>query len=378
MTRRHGFSMIELMIALVLVGIVMTGALRIFRAVSTSVRTTVERMDAMQNLRFGLSTLDRELRNAGAGTTETQPTLVYAASRVATFNGDLVSLVMGSPTAVFYNPDANPSLSNSVTIAQRFTIPTTSVQYPDSNYRTSGALSPAETITFWFEADASTSRNDDFHLMRQVNNGTPEEVARNLLAYPGREFFEWLRTDAAGNLQQVATTSLPLRHSHPIHGSLNDTNSVAQIDSLRAVRVNAYATNGLTGTREVLRSLVTTIRLPNAGLTKQRSCGDVPIFGGSVSSSSTGTVLTPSVRVVWTPAVDETSGERDVERYLVYRRTVAGSYDDALVAVPAGQASYFYDDATVLNDSTYVYGVTALDCTPLESAVRSAGATHVP
>jgi prepilin-type N-terminal cleavage/methylation domain-containing protein len=378
MTRRRGFTMIEMMIAVVLVGIVMTGALRIFRAVSGSVRTTVERMDAMQNLRFGLSTLDREVRNAGAGITETQPTLVYINSRIVTFNGDLVSTVQGSPTAVFYNPDANAALSNAVTVAQKFTIPTTAVQYPDSTYRTAGALSPAETITFWFESDASTSRTDDFHLMRQVNNGAPEEVARNLLLYPGREFFEWLRTDAAGNLQVVAATALPQRHSNPIHGSLTDTGTVAQIDSIRAVRVNAMATNGLTGSQEIRRTLVTTIRIPNAGLAKQRSCGDTPIFGGTVTAASTGTSLIPMARVSWTPAVDESGGERDVERYLIYRRDAAGAFDEALAAVPAGQASYFYDDATVQSLASYYYGVTALDCTPLESAIRSSGIVNTP
>lgn len=382
MNRTRGLTMIELMIALVLVGVVMTGALRIFRAVSGSVRTTVERMDAMQNLRFGLSTLDREVRNAGAGVTETQPTLVYAASHLVTFNADLVSLLAGSPTAVFYNPDANPSLTNSVTTSQRFTIPTTAVQYPDSNYRTatgsSGALSPAETVTFWFELDGSTARTDDYHLMRQANNGAPEEVARNLLAYPGRAFFEWLRTDPAGDLQVVPVSGLPLRHTVPVHGSILDTNSLAQIDSLRAVRVNAMSTNGLSGSQEVRRSLVTTIRIPNAGLQKQRSCGDSPIFSASVVALSTGSLLTPSTRVTWSPAVDETSGERDVERYLVYRRTLASGFVDALVAVPAGQPAYFYDDASVLNDSTYVYGVTALDCTPLESPIQSSGAVYVP
>ena len=55
----------------------------------------------------------------------------------------------------------------------------------------------------------------------------------------------------------------------------------AYIDSIRAVRVNIYATNGLTGTQEILRALVTTVRIPNAGLTKQRSCGDAPIFARS-------------------------------------------------------------------------------------------------
>ena len=378
MKRTRGFTMIELMISLVMVGIVMTGALRIFRSISGAVRTTVDRMDAMQNLRFGLSTVDRELRNAGAGTVEIQPTLVYITSNLVTFNADLVSRVANSPTAVFYNPDADSALSNAVTTAQRFTIPTTVVQYPDSTYRSAGALSPAETETLWFALDTSTARTDDYHLMRQVNNGAPDEVARNLLPFPGRPFFEWLRTDSIGNLTVVASASLPWRHTNPVHGSLTDTGTVARIDSIRAVRVNAYATNGMTGSQQIIRELVTTVRIPNAGLTKQRSCGDVPIFNGTVVAVSTGVVGNPRIHLTWTPAVDETAGERDIERYLIYRRTAAGTYDDALAIVPAGQASYSYDDGAVFEDSTYYYGVTALDCTPLESSMRTSGAVLVP
>jgi len=376
--RTRGFTMVELMISLVLIGVVMAGALRMFRGVSAAVNGTVDRMDAMANLRFGLTTLERELRNAGAGTTEVQPTLVYINDRVVVFNADLVSPTAGSLTAVFFNPDVDPNATNAPTTSQKTTIPTTSILYPDSTYRTAGALSPAEAVTFWFELDTSTARTDDYHLVRRVNDVAAEEVARNLLVYPGRPFLEWLRTDAAGNLNLVAPAGLPLRHTTAIHGSLADTaNMGGLIDSIRAVRVNLYATNGLTGSREVLRALVTTIRIPNAGLTKQRSCGDTPIFGRSVSSSLIGPSGSRSARVEWTAAVDEFSGETDIERYLIYRRTLLGSFDDALATIPAGQASYQYDDGAVLQDSTYVYAVTALDCTPLESNSSSSSPVFI-
>jgi hypothetical protein len=211
-----------------------------------------------------------------------------------------------------------------------------------------------------------------------VNDIAAEEVARNLLVYPGRPFLEWLRTDAAGNLILVVPAGLPLRHAAPYHGSLADTaNMGGLIDSIRAVRVNLYATNGLTGSREVLRALVTTIRIPNAGLTKQRSCGDTPIFGRTVSSSLTGPSGSRSTRIRWDAAVDEFSGETDIERYLIYRRTLLGSFDDALATIPAGQATYQYDDGAVLVDSTYVYAVTALDCTPLESSSSSSSPVFI-
>jgi len=367
---QRGFTLIELAIAIVMLGIVLTGALRLFRAVNTSVSSTVDRMDAMQNLRFGISQIDLLLRNAGAGVTDAQPTLVYINSNVVAFNADWISLLPNSPTAVNYNPDASVNAANVVTVANRFTIPTTGVLYPDSTYRTGlgalASLSPAETIIYYFTLDTSTTRNDDYMLMRQVNNDPPALVSRNLLAYPGRQFFEWLRTDAAGNLQLITTASLPWQHTHPIHGSLGDTGVVGRIDSVRAVRVNAFSTNGLTGTKEIRRSMVTTVRIPNAGLTKQRSCGDSPIFGQVVGVSNIDTTAAV-IRVAWNAATDEASGERDVERYLIYRRTLAGTFDDAVAAVAAGLVNYQYDDPDVDADSQYVYAIAALDCTPLES-----------
>lgn len=386
--KKRGFTLIEIAIAIVMLGIVLTGALRLFRAVNTSVSGTVDRMDAMQNLRFGITQIDLLLRNAGAGSTDAQPTLVYVNSNVVAFNADWISPVPNSPTAVNYNPDVSPNATNAVTVAQRFTIPTTSVTYPDSTYRTgpgsTAPLSPAETVIYYFLGDSSTSRTDDYVLWRQVNNDPASVVARNLLAYPGRPFFEWLLTDAAGNLGAVASTDLPLRHAIPIHGSISDTSMGAagakapNIDSVRAVRINVFATNGLTGIKEIKRSLVTTVRIPNAGLTKQRSCGDAPIFGSGVNVSNIGVAGAPLVRVRWNPATDEAAGEKDVERYLIYRRTAAGAFDDARVTIPAGLTTYAYDDPTVLDDSTYVYGVTALDCTPLESSMSQSASLFVP
>jgi prepilin-type N-terminal cleavage/methylation domain-containing protein len=379
MKRARGFSLIELMIAMVILSIVMTGAVKFFRAVNVSVANTVDRMDAMQNLRFGLSSLDREVRSAGAGTVEVQPTLIYIDSSVVAFNVDLVSRVANSPTAVYYNPDADPQADEGIQRSERFTIPTTSYAYPDSTYRTTGGeLSPAETVVYYFTVDTSTTRTDDFMLMKQVNGLPPDVVTRNLLAYPGKPFFEWLRTDAAGNLQTVAAGSLPQKHSVALHGSLGDTVPFAAIDSIRAVRVWLYSTNGQTGTREVKRALVTTIRIPNAGLTKQRSCGDPPFFGRTVSASFTGSAAVPKVTVTWSPGIDETSGEKDVERYAIYRRPDAGSFEDALQSIPGGQPTYTFDDTGVLNDSSYVYGVSAIDCTPLESTLASSGRVNIP
>jgi len=375
----RGFTLIEMLVSLVVLSLVMSSAVWFFRGISRSVAGSGERMDAMQNLRYGVSTMDRELRNAGAGTTETQPTLVYISPSVVVFNSDLVSPIAGSPTAVNYNPDVNPNAANAPTTSQKFFIAGTSIQYPDSTYHTSGTtISPAETIMYWFTPDTTPGNSGLYLLLRQVNNNPPDLVARNLMPFPGRPFLDWLQTDTLGNLFTVATANLPMRHSVPVHGSLADTGPASRIDSIRAVRINVYASNGRTGSAQVLRALATTIRIPNAGLTKQRSCGDAPIFGKTVTATFTGTAANPQVTLNWTAATDETAGEKDVERYLIYRRTLAGFFDNAMQTMPAGHASYNYVDQAVLNDSTYYYQVTALDCTPLESSASVSGAVVIP
>ena len=379
MKRARGFTLVEMLISLVMLSLVMSTTVWFFRGVSRAVSGTTERMDAMQNLRYAVATMDRELRNAGAGTTETQPTLVYISPSVVVFNADIVSPIAGSPTAVNYNPDVNPNAANAPTTAQKFSLPGTTIQYPDSTYKSSGGvISPAETVMYWFSPDSTPGNSGLYLLFRQVNNNAPDLVARNLMPFPGRPWFDWLQTDSLGNLFTVATANLPMRHSIPVHGSVVDTGLPARIDSIRAVRVNAYASNGRTGSSQVTRALATTIRIPNAGLTKQRSCGDAPIFGKSVTAVFSGTAAAPKVTLTWLPATDETAGEKDVERYLIYRRSTAGFFDAAQQTIPGGQASYTYSDATVLNDSTYYFEVTALDCTPLESSPSVSGSVTIP
>ena len=114
MTRARGFTLIEMLVSLVVLSLVMSAAVWFFRGVSRAVAGTADRMDAMRNLRFAVSTMDRELRNAGAGTTEMQPTLVFVSPSVVVFNADIVSPIAGSPTAVNYDPDVNPNAANAL------------------------------------------------------------------------------------------------------------------------------------------------------------------------------------------------------------------------------------------------------------------------
>jgi hypothetical protein len=113
----------------------------------------------------------------------------------------------------------------------------------------------------------------------------------------------------------------------------------------------------------------------NAGLLHFTSCGQPPYGSGvpvAVSSAPGAPVLT--VTLTWTKSSDDGAGEKDIERYAIFRRlSAATSFGDPVSSIPATMAaSYSYVDTQVQPNQTYVYGVAAQDCTPLLSGVTSA------
>jgi hypothetical protein len=160
-------------------------------------------------------------------------------------------------------------------------------------------------------------------------------------------------------------------HSVPVHLSTADTGAAAQIDSVVGVVVRLTATNGLTGTDERTRAMQTEVDIPNALKASRRTCGDPPIFNATVTAApDTLPSGAPVINLGWGAAVDETGGEKDVVRYVVYRRTsTQTSWGNPYLSIAAGSAPYTYQDAAVLSDTTYVYAVAAQDCTPSLSAL---------
>ncbi len=126
------------------------------------------------------------------------------------------------------------------------------------------------------------------------------------------------------------------------------------------------STNGRTGADERFADVSRVIDLPNAGFGIVGTCGDEPILGNTLALQVVTPAGTPLVRLDWSPAIDESTGEKDVIRYVLYRRGVPnnGSWGDPFLSIPGGAGSYTYDDATVLQDSTYQYTHAAQDCTP--------------
>ena len=381
----RGLTLVELLVALVVFSAVMAGALSFLRSQGKLVDLANSRMTTVQNLQFAVATMEQRLRAAGADLPDQQPALIYAGPNVVAFNADYTTNLPNDPFAVYYDPDAPAAAVTAVGKARRFVVPQTAFAYPDTDYVSGGFNSPGETITFYVTPDSTTPRTDDYLLLEQVNNQPAELVARNIVGSPTTVFFQYYRvTQRAGgvlSLDSIPTASLPLRHVIPIHLAAQDTGAAAVIDSIRAVRITLTVTNGLTGAQERRRTLTRMVNLPNVGIANKKTCGSPPILGTSLGASAIVQADgTPAVQLTWNPAVDETAGEKDVVRYVLWRRVgSATDWGTPYLSIPAGSASYVYTDAAVTSGQTYQYLLAAQDCTPSLSTTSSAsGVVTVP
>lgn len=370
----QGVTLLELIVGLVIMGFLVTSVLSFVRQQEMAFGFGTGRMSALQTYRFAADILERNVRTAGTGTVQGQPFLVYADGSTIAFNADYASNDPQDVFAVYRDLNAPDAEVGSLTRARKYTLPQTSFAYPDSTYRDGGASSPAETIIFYFAPDNTTQRTDDFVLYRRVNDLAPEVVARNLLRDGDVPFFRYQEVIASDTAppqaRWVQASTLPLRHSAPIHMSPADTGAVARIDRIRAVQVAFRATDGRRGDTSQEAALRRLIRMPNAGQTRIQTCGDAPQFNSTIHAAQV-----PSenrIEVSWNRAVDEASGERDVIRYAIFRRIGGtGAWGEPYFSIPAGKTNYIYADPAVDAGTSYQYAVAAQDCTPSLSALRT-------
>jgi prepilin-type N-terminal cleavage/methylation domain-containing protein len=381
---RRGLTLIEMMMSLVIFSFVVAGAVLLLRSESRSFSLGSERVAMYQNGRFALNEMEKDLRTSGAGAPDMQPQLIYLADSVIVFNANYWTNTPNDVEAVYYNPDAPDSAVAALRTTTKITLPHTAIQYPDTNYRVGANNSPSETISFYFARDASTTRTDDWILWRRVNNLAPEIVSTNIARVDSTPFFRYFRVSSTvGGVQsmsQLTAAQLPMRHTVPVHLSIADTGALARIDSVRAVRVTFSVSNGKAGAEERFRTLSRLIRLPNAGLANTKSCGDAPIF--TATPVGIASILPDSsrrVRLAFVRSVDEASGERDVERYVVWRRmSPSTDWGDPLVTIPGGDTLYVYNDFGLTPGETYRYAVAAQDCTPTLSGLRETADILIP
>jgi hypothetical protein len=108
----------------------------------------------------------------------------------------------------------------------------------------------------------------------------------------------------------------------------------------------------------------------NAGLLQRVSCGQPP-YGptGVAGVSSAPGAPVKSVTITWTKSSDDGGGEKDIERYAIFRRLSTDlAFGDPVSSIPtAGGTAYSFVDTQVAPNQSYVYGVAAQDCTPMLS-----------
>jgi type II secretory pathway pseudopilin PulG len=369
----RGMTLIELTVATLVSLIVLSVALGFFTTEGRTLRAGSGQFALTQNYRMALSTLASQISEAGANTAGGQPTLVYAGPNAIAINADYTSPALNDIFAVTVDTAAPVAETEALQKGDALQIPGSSFTYPDTSYKMASTNSTAETMLFFFLGDSTTTRTDDYVLYRQVNKGPRAVIARNILKTGSLPFFEYLYSMSHDTMPVTVEVygSAEMKHTAPVHGRGDgpkpDTGAVAIIDNIRGVRVNLTTTDGTTGSGERTRAVSRVILLPNAGLARLESCGEDPTLGVTMSA----VVITspPTVTLKWNAAVDEAGGEKDVMRYVIWKRLRPSTiWGPPYVSIPAGLSSYQYADNEVVHGSAYDYAIAAQDCTPSASA----------
>lgn len=369
--RRHGFTLLELMISMTLTMMVFAVAVPFFRVQSNAVERNLGSGEASQNARFVQNAIDRELRLAGGETG--QPLIVQATPWAVSFNVDLVSRTAGDANAVYINPDADSLAVIAWTEARQAALPTGSKVYPARDYfDAAGNPSGAETITYFLLPDATSARVDMYTVWRRVNDRDSTLVARDIhVPADTGYFFRYRRATASGALVSIPAASLPLYW--------DDTTGVA--DSIRVVDMRVSATYADERTGDVLtRTTMASTRLLNAGLLRERTCGTSPLPARVVTATLQYDVDgNPAiVRIAWQASLEEAGGERDVSAYVVQRRLLSSTDWTTLGNASAnGDATYAFEDFDLAGGDR-IYGVLAQDCSPANSPLETTSTVAIP
>ncbi len=276
-SRRDGVTLIEMMIAIVLFVLVFGLAVPFFRYQARSVSASAGRLDALQNARYAQSAIDRDLRISGIGIVQAQPMIVQADGFAITFNADLETKDRNDPLSIYYDADLDSTGADAMQNTSKVTLPNSSVQYPDSNYKNGAIMSSAETVSYWLTRDSTATRTDQYILFRRVNNLNPKVVAKGIIVPAGQNFFQYMHPNSVGGLDSIRAAYLPLYHSAPVHGSPADTGKSAQTDSIRVIRMSVTGIYNDPDKGPIMKTVVSSTKLLNAGMSRSTVCGDKPI-----------------------------------------------------------------------------------------------------
>jgi hypothetical protein len=316
--------------------------------------------------------LRRETSLAGAGIPDAQPLVVFAGPDDFVFSADLASSTPGDRVAVYQLPGASPEATEGADSAS-VVLPAGDL-YPGYWYGPGATTGPAETIRFSFEALAGGG----YALTRTVNSLAADTLLRGLERIEGRDFFSYKVMESDGTMRELAGDFV--WHEAPVHESQADTAGSALTDSIKLVEIAfKVRVRGRRPDETVERAFAMGVALKNAGLVRNAACGDPPTLG--VTPNAEVTALDPlSVTVTWTEAVDEASGEQDVQQYTLYRKELDEDLPWPIASLPPNPSLTFYSyiDTAVEPGATYVYLLGATDCTPAQSELGESPTVTVP
>ncbi|GMV11287.1 MAG TPA: hypothetical protein PKC83_17260 [Gemmatimonadaceae bacterium] len=380
---RAGFTLAELLLTLTLTVGVFAAAIPFFTMQLRQLQQDIGRSDALQTARFAQNTVDRELRNIGIGVQpmdptqgipRNQPKIVQAHAFAVTFNTDLVATDTGDVEAVYVDPNVASNLTIAMDIGAPVTLPYSSKTYPDFTYRKGDrSMSLAETVSYWVQTDSSAPSGSNLYVLwRRVNDGPASVVATEILIPSGQPFFKYQRVMANGVIDSIPTSSLPVYW--------DQTASIA--DSIRAIAISVSGVFNGHDLQHKAKSFVRTVNSQtapaNIGLSQRGSCGDIPLSPGAPVVALVNVGGVNRYQMTWTASADEASGEQDVERYVVFRHVVGQPWGEPLDQIgKSNSPSYMWEDFDINPGVTYEYGVSAQDCSPANSSMRtSAAITH--
>ena len=87
-SRRAGMTLVELMVALTIFGIVVTTSVAFMAKQNAAFQDAIHRLVVLRNLRYSISTLSQDLETLGTNVPDAQPALLYADEDVVAFSAD--------------------------------------------------------------------------------------------------------------------------------------------------------------------------------------------------------------------------------------------------------------------------------------------------
>lgn len=372
---RSGFTLVEIIIALTLLSILGAAAVTFLVKQTRAVMVISGRLDAQQNVSFAIDALSHDLRVAGVGLGNRQPMMLEATPYAVTFNADLVTTDTAKvSTATYFDPSVPESLTVALTPSNKITYPLGVLMYPDSTYyQSSGLLSNAETVSYYFTPDSTTSVAGEYLLLKRINNAAPTVLARGIVFPSGGPGFRYFVPGAAVNSRvELTAPTLPLYYQI---GSVGPDSMLAKISEIR-VQLQAMYVDPVEG--NIYRSANESVPLLNAGLAHTQGCLSPPL--APVTLTQTAWPSGDSVGVSWPASGDEIGGKHDVKSYSVYRE-IGGSgvwASPIYTIAAAGTPTYAFQDKAVPLGPSYTYAVVARDCTPSLSGLTQGGGTVTP